>query len=491
MSNPVANEVRAVVRTRMEAVSPDRIEQLTAREYHPCEHVLPLLPTASAGLATILVAILVVVLSLSSNTPVAFAGWTATPAVASVSVVTAARRACGHVPASDILASEARGPYTAIVFVSAGKPRQCVVEGNRVLLEASTRYRVHAYASVPADKAMLPMITQKTFGKTTAQLNHLQNRYQTVASDSDGSYAQPNALLADINATLTGPNSMSAALGTVGTDVTGVTFILKDGNHIHATVKNGWYVAWWPGATRPGGGEPERVAVTSTSGTRSAALPPPARLGTYRTPRGCVIGASCSPLVPIEAAPVIARRLARAFAMFHQTPAANESKAPAIVRSMLQRWNALSQPRGTYLSDAISMRTGNSLGLDPAQKRSPRLGPKITFWFMPGSQGSCQARAQAGSGGGGCGPADTPLRYGVIDDPGLMTVHGVQRYVIGGWVPNGNRTIKIVLASGATKEVPVKHNAFVAYLTSGPVRLIFKNGFGKTTNEPAPAANEV
>lgn len=493
MTDAFETQVRAVVMSRMEDVSADRIGRVTTRDYHAREHMLPLLTTVSAGIVALLAVVVVGVLSLSSGTPQAFAGWTATPAPASASSITAARRACGQVPASDVLASEARGPYTAIVFVIADKPRQCVVDGRRVLLEASTRYALRAYASVPAEKAMLPVITQKTFGRATGRLNDLQTRYQVVASSSDGSYARANALLAEINATLSGPGSMSAALGTVGDDVTGVTFILKDGDHVQATVKNGWYVAWWPGAAIPGGGDSERVAVTTTSGTRTAALPPPTRLGTHRTPTGCLIGADCSPLVPVEAAPVIARALARTYAIFHQTPASKQSRAPEIVISTLERWDELNEARRNYYPffEAGAMRDGYSPGLDASQLRSLNLGPHITFWFIPGSQAFCQARSERGGGGASCGPISSALRYGVIDSPGVVTVHGVSRYVIGGWVPNGNRTIKVRLASGATKFVQVRHNAFAVYLTSAPTRLIFKNGFGRTTNEPAPTADEV
>jgi len=139
----------------------------------------------------------------------------------------------------------------------------------------------------------------------------------------------------------------------------------------------------------------------------------------------------------------------------------------------------------------LSTRGGRSYGLDPAQARSLKLGPNITFWFIPGSEGSCDARTQHGGASASCGPPTSPLSYGVIDSPGTVTIHGITEYVIGGWVPNGNRTISIRLASGSWHVVRVKHNAFVAYFNSSPVSVRFRTGFGRVVTRVAPTPNEI
>jgi hypothetical protein len=56
--------------------------------------------------------------------------------------------------------------------------------------------------------------------------------------------------------------------GPIGPGVTGVSITRSDGSSIQATVKNGWYLAWWPGSERA-----VTARVASASGTSAQSFP--------------------------------------------------------------------------------------------------------------------------------------------------------------------------------------------------------------------------
>jgi hypothetical protein len=482
MSDSLELQLRAAFDTRLETLRPEREDRLCAFDYGSrASFVRRRLAAFSAAVTVSVAGLVAAILLLASGASVAFAGWTAIPHSASVGAISHARRVCGSVAPGHVLASEARGPYTAIVFIKDAKAAECVVKQSHVVVSLATTYPLRVYASATPEKVMLPVVTERTFGKAANQLRVLNQRYQETPNQE---FKVENGLLDEIQATESGPGSVSMALGIAGHDVTGVTFVLRDGHHVRATVEHRWYVAWWPGAAKPGGAEAERVAVTTASGTRASQLPPPVRLGTYR-PSKCSPGDPCSVLLPLKLTPAIAPILAEHFAMFRTTPVVKQSAEPRGVRRM---FDLFSGP----IREPMTMQNGRSLGLDPAQARSVKLGSDITFWFIPGSEGSCQARIlHDGGDGASCGPTTSPLSYGVIDSPGTVDIHGSTKYVIGGWVPNGNRTISIRLASGQWQAVPVKHNAFVAYFNSSPVSVRFRSGFGRIVTRVAPVPNEI
>jgi hypothetical protein len=473
MTDQLELQVRTAVAQRMEGVSPDRAARLRARNYRPGRRRLLVMPVIGAVAAVLL---------LSSGTPAAFAGWTATPSSPTAAALAATRRACGNVPAADVLAAEARGPYTAVAFKRDDKLWQCVVKGSDVVVDISSFYPTRVYAPVPAEKVMLPVVTAKTFGRASTRWRALEDRYQGMRQYQPNvkEYVKrANAMLADIAATTTGPNTLSVAIGAAGSRVTGVTFVLADGDRVHATVTHGWYVAWWPGAAKPGGAAARRVAVTTSSGTRSSSMPAATKLDVpYQLPaKGCVPGDRCSVFVPLELAPAIAPSILKHFAMFQDTPPAKQSTEPEQVRSLIQRQTNTGRFRGALGGPSSR---GVSLGLDPMQVRSLNLGAHDSLWLIPGREGFCEAHVENGNGGSSCGPASSLPRYGSIMGTGGVHVHGSLRYLIGGFVPNGNRTVTIVLDSGASHTVRVTHNAFVAAFSSPPASVTFKDAPGKT-----------
>jgi hypothetical protein len=448
----------------------------------------------SAGALALAAAAGVAVALLSTGTTAAFAGWTATPSAPTASALAAARTACGSVPSADVLAAEARGPYTAIAFTRADKPWQCVVKGSHVVVNLSTRYPVRAYASVLSGKVMLPVITQKTCGSAAARERTLDQPDADLTQDSASSFSsyakREDALQAEIAAAASGPDTLSAAIGVAGSGVRAVTFVLADGDRIQATVEHGWYVAWWPGASKPGGATAVRVAVTTSSGMHSSPLPAPPKIDvSYQVPaKGCVPGDRCSVFVPLAVTSTVAKSLSAHFSMFRDTPPAQQSSEPRSVRLLINS----SESTGAFrIRESVQMQTGTSLGLDAAQARDLYLGNGTTLWLIPGSEGVCRAEVEGGNGAGSCGPVSSFLRHGAIENAGFAFVHGVTRYLLGGFVPDGNPTITVHLDSGASRTVPVKHNAFTASFPSQPKSVTFKDSAGKTVTDPAPGLNEV
>jgi hypothetical protein len=496
MSDTFEQQLHAAFAERIDGVSPAIGEHLRSIDYHPRPARRRALPVVGALVATLTTAVIAAVLLLSTGTPAAFAGWTAVPSPPTAAALAAAQAACGNVPSTDMLAAEARGPYTALTFNRDDKRWQCIAKGSRLVLNVSTRYPTRAYASAPAGKVMLPVITQQAFGRTTVRLRKLNNRYQEVASDGNdrSTVKHENSLLAAIAAARSGPGTLSVAVGIAGPGVSGVTFVLADGDRIDATVNNGWYVAWWPGAGKPGGATAARIAVSTVSGTRSSGVPAPVKVDVgYRVPApGCVPGDRCSVLVPLEVAPVVPRAVLAHYSMFRDTAPVKQSSQPAIVRMLVDRFADSGRFRGDRGVETLQMQNGMSLGLDATQVRRLYVGNHVTLWIIPGSEGFCQARVQKGGGGGAsCGPGSSFLRRGAITNAGTSIAHHAIKFFLGGFIPNGNPTITVHLNGGQTRKVTVKHNAFRASFNSQPHSLTFKDAAGKVVTEPAPTPNEV
>lgn len=181
------------------------------------------LALGGAGISAVAAAVVVTLLSGSVAAP-AFAGWTARPAVVLKQQITGATRRCGL--ANPVLV-EARGPYTAAVFASKSGGTACVVG-------PSTSF-VSSVGGVQAP----------------------DNRFkpdQIGIAVSTGSDTKGHAF--------------TLLAGRVGSAVRSV--VIHRSNHIDviASMKDGWYLAWWPASTRA-----TNATVTTTNGVYNVALP--------------------------------------------------------------------------------------------------------------------------------------------------------------------------------------------------------------------------
>jgi hypothetical protein len=228
MNSQIEAELRAALELRAAELPGDPGARLAALDYHPRTHRLrrPAALGALAGAA----GTAGVVISLVGGAADAFAGWSAVPTRPSPDQLAAAAAHCqsrSPIAGLPLKLTDSRGPFTFQIYADASSSAECV--------------------SGPSFLAV-----------TTNQ----SNAPRPVAD---------NGLLADhVSSHLTyrGGRIFSFADGNTGSSVSAVSLILDDGSRVQATVQNGWYVAWWPGAR-----ELKRAELTTADGTRTQDFP--------------------------------------------------------------------------------------------------------------------------------------------------------------------------------------------------------------------------
>jgi hypothetical protein len=238
MSDRLEQDLRGALADRAALITPEVSARLRALDYHARSRSLPSRPALGAlGLTAAAAAAAVAILLGSSASP-AFAGWTAHPTTPLPGQLAAAQQSCGTSAGTPVL-TDTRGPYTAAVYADGST----CMEGNGITT-GSSRDGV-ATSSVAAG---------------TIELNGAGE------SDSDG-------------------HALTMVYGPIGAGVTGVTITRSDGTSVEATVKNGWYLAWWPGTEHA-----TTALVTRTGGTTTQSFP----AAPSPTSLSCPAGAHCA-----------------------------------------------------------------------------------------------------------------------------------------------------------------------------------------------------
>jgi hypothetical protein len=238
MSDVLEQDLRGALADRAALITQEASARLRAVDYRPRSRYLPSRPALGAlGLASAAAAAAAAIVLGSSAAP-AFAGWTANPTAPQPGQLAAAAQGCGTTTGTLVL-TDTRGPYTASIYSDGST---CVL-GNGMTIRSS---RVGGGTpSVPAG---------------TIQLNGAGEL------DPDG-------------------HALTMVYGPIGSGVTGVTITSSDGTSVQATVKNGWYLAWWPGTARAA-----TAQVTGASGTRTQSFP----TAPHQPMPSCPAGAHCS-----------------------------------------------------------------------------------------------------------------------------------------------------------------------------------------------------
>lgn len=95
------------------------------------------------------------------------------------------------------------------------------------------------------------------------------------------------------------------------------------------------------------------------------------------------------------------------------------------------------------------------------------------LWITPGSRGLCISDPQAGA----CCPLTNQATDGFV---GAGT-SGAHEQTVAGLVPDGNRTVTLVLADGSRRTVPVvDHNVYEATVRGRVVAIINRDAAGRT-----------
>jgi hypothetical protein len=208
MTQQLESDLRAVLREHAGAVSDTAAARVARVDYRPRTRGLrapvavgaTALTAAAAGAG-------VLIISLGAGTSNAFAGWTAKPTKAPPGQVAAAAAGCAGSPSASapLKLSDTRGPFTFLIYADDKSSATCIKGPSNTAVHASGS---SSPVSVPDDRILL----------TPAHV---------------GNYRGPAFSLID---------------GRTGAGVSGVTLVLADGTKVQATVSNGWYLAWWPGA---------------------------------------------------------------------------------------------------------------------------------------------------------------------------------------------------------------------------------------------------
>lgn len=177
------------------------------------------LAVSGAGITAVAAALIVGVLSGSAAAP-AFAGWTARPTVG----LQAATRRCGLTSPALV---EARGPYTAAVFASPSGGSACVVG---------------------------PSLS---FVGSVGGVQAADNRFK------------PNQIgVTDLSGSDKHGHGFILLTGRAGSAVRTIVIHRRNQAGVVASIKDGWYLAWWPASTPA-----TNATVTTTSGRYNLALP--------------------------------------------------------------------------------------------------------------------------------------------------------------------------------------------------------------------------
>jgi hypothetical protein len=457
--------VRQAVAARMESVSDDRVAELLAYDFHPSQHRIGRWPTVGAVAATTGLTAGILVAALSTGATSAFAGWTAVPESAPPAAIARARATCNGVPAAAVVASEARGPYTAIVYTRDDSPWQCVVKGGQTLLNKSTEYPLNIVIRPAAGKVSLPAFNHTAKGLAGRAVRQLDPQLRYLLRRTPTPTGRIQQVEKRLFAAETGPSSLAAASGYVGSGVTGVTFVLRDGLHVKATVGNSWYLAWWPGSSRPSAHYPAAMLVTTPSGTKRAEfrLPlvdRPVVLGDYYQPGLC---AGCGPPTLISITPGVAPIITRSYKIFRDPP------------TPLRRLPPWLQPVIKKLADRPILAFNPQLGIKLSETRVVLLNNDHAVILVPGREGLCTMTADPGGGGGSCEPKHAVGRSITGE---ISSESGEYASEASGVVPDGFNEVIVHFTSGQTRTIPVHDNVFRGIFKQQVTGLSARNAAG-------------
>ena len=242
MDTQVEHELRLALAARAAELPSDVSRRLLVVDYRP-RSGLERPALAVGGVAAAVGAVVAVSLvGLGTDTPRAFAGWSATPSAHSGSHVRQVQEACSsRLPTSariehaqetasgpkkpwpipriaaggwHAVVVDTRGPYTMILFTAAHGAAELSCFSGRQLASLGGSFATHPPAPVPAGR---------------------------VSIVSSGSTTTPPA---------EGSQHFSQVVGRTGPGVSGVTLTLRNGTRVTASLANGWFLAWWPGTQR-------------------------------------------------------------------------------------------------------------------------------------------------------------------------------------------------------------------------------------------------
>jgi hypothetical protein len=257
-------ELEAAIRHQLEARPRSRFPAI---DYRPRRSRGRTLWAAVGVSGTALIAgIATAIVLLSSGAPAAYAGWIPVPTTPTPAAVAAATAACNRlydlngppVLTGRPVLTDARGIYTAAIYVSGEATRVCISAGHRDHSQVGMNRSVLAVNAAPGpDQLSLPA----TGGGSAQGFSQAWNTPRSATQQSLPGPGASRYLPYDYERHMD---------GLAGEHVSAVTFVFAGGTTVDATVRNGWYFAWWPGSAYPTSVQVTTAAGTVTSPMRSA-----------------------------------------------------------------------------------------------------------------------------------------------------------------------------------------------------------------------------
>jgi hypothetical protein len=129
-----------------------------------------------------------------------------------------------------------------------------------------------------------------------------------------------------------------------------------------------------------------------------------------------------------------------------------------------------------------SVITNQGYGLNVTQARFVPYPGTPGLWVIPGSHGVSMAEVGSGGGSGNNVPVSMALSGGMI----TTTCCPPPGQTVSGLVPDGNRTVTVVLAGGATRTVPVIDSVYSITVAGRVTAVIGRDAGGRQITIKAP-----
>jgi hypothetical protein len=257
--------------------------RLRSTDYRPRERRLRAPATVGAGvLAGAATAGTVLAVVLGGGVP-AYAGWSPTPASDSGATSPDADSGCLSQLASmasgpagssagsgawDNVLTDVRGPFTVALFQDAGAYAACFTSSSFTEVN-----QISTGGGAAAASGSVHVQRGSVAGGTTGVRSGGMSQV-SLGGTSSGSLQQ--VMQNHLRTSSDGPYTLVD--GRTQSGVTGVTLVRDDGQDVVATVADGWFVAWWPGASSATAAEVTTSSGTSTEPLVQRTLPAPPSL---------------------------------------------------------------------------------------------------------------------------------------------------------------------------------------------------------------------
>lgn len=188
---------------------------------------------------------------------------------------------------------------------------------------------------------------------------------------------------------------------------------------------------------------------------------------------------------PILSAPRVPSRTA-------DTELVAESGHRRIAASLIRNFQILRPAGSAHAAQAVAIPlpiaasiASSPAGLNVQAARFVAATSGKSFWVIPGSATTCLLENGAPYFDG-CGKL---TGEGSPDSGGFSEVEGLPgspQTTVNGLVPDGNKTVTMILADGTSVSVPVVDNVYSATVTATPVVVVSRNAAGSESDHTLP-----